>query len=433
MTIGHNRTDFLKRTSELKDAIERYPDVSPFVIIKIDVKRKGVHYTESALSRLDPNIHQTRTLERDIFGVKHKIKENEEGPASLTMRDGTLICVESAPVESNPYFVEYLDGRLVLTYKGEVIEEVEFWEKPDFYNKKTSSGIPMNKILSSRPQRFDVNPYAYCHFWDNGHGCKYCDVSAKAIETKKKEGANFQIKLNPRDISETVKEGLKEKGRFTTFCITAGSNPHGSEPFDDEVDYYIEVLQAIGENFTTKKFPSQLISSSFNERQLRRLYDETGIMGYTSDLEVLNKNLFDWICPGKAEWVGFDNWKKNLYTAVDIFGRGFVNSGFVGGVETAKPLGFKSEDEALKNTLEGVAEFAEHGVTTVFCIWSPGPDSFFKDQTIPSLDYFVRLSKGIDDITQEYGLTNDTDDFRRCGNHPNSDLLRLRKKVPTVV
>ncbi|MFP3040486.1 hypothetical protein LQZ19_01580 [Treponema primitia] len=411
---------------DVKFLIEKYPDVSPFVILKIDVQRRGVHYTESALSQFDPKVHQASNASR-IFGIRDKNIHDSLIPSSLLLRDGTSICVDAVSPDSNSYLVEYFDGKLVLTDNGEIYEEVEYWEKPSFFDKKTSSGKPMYTIASARPQRLSLAPYGYCHFWDNGKGCLYCDVFTQAKLRKATDKEGYSIKLDPRDISETYHEALKEEGRFTTTSLTSGSNTHGFEPFDAEVDYYIDVLKAMGENFAIKKFPVQLTGTAYNERQLRRLYEETGLMGYTSDIEVLDPELFKWICPGKSEWIGFDNWKKRLYIAVDIFGRGNVNSGIVGGVELAQPNGFKSEDEALKHTLAGVEELAEHGVTVVNTVWIPRQGSYFEHLKIPSLDYYVRLAKGIYDITEKYDLTNDTDDFRRCGNHPNSDLLRLHK------
>jgi len=39
--------------------------------------------------------------------------------------------------------------------------------------------------------------------------------------------------------------------------------------------------------------------------------DETGMTGYVTDLEVLNKDLFSWICPGKTEFYrGMTNGKR---------------------------------------------------------------------------------------------------------------------------
>jgi hypothetical protein len=45
----------------------------------------------------------------------------------------------------------------------------------------------------------------------------------------------------------------------------------------------------------------------------------------TSDLEVLGEDTFNWVCSGKAKWVGYGEWKQRLNRAVDIFGRGNVD------------------------------------------------------------------------------------------------------------
>ena len=185
------------------------------------------------------------------------------------------------------------------------------------------------------------------------------------------------------------------------------------------------ILQRIGKNFGGKRFPSQLIGTAFNRKQLQRIHDETGLMSYTADIEVLNAELFDWICPGKSARIGYEEWKDRLYQAVDIFGRGYVNTGLVAGVEMAKPNGFTSEDESLGKVLEEAEELCRHGVSPVGCVWTVGPGSIFFNQETPSLEYYVRLSKGLDGLRRKYGISVDMDNYRRCGNHPDSDLSRI--------
>ena len=146
---------------------------------------------------------------------------------------------------------------------------------------------------------------------------------------------------------------------------------------------------------------------------------------FKSDFEVLGEEKFNWICPGKAESVGYQEWKQRLVRAVDIFGRGNVGTGLVGGVELAKPYGFVSEDDALRSTLDEAESLAEKGVTTFFIVWVPRPGSDFRDQQNPSLDYFIRLSSGLHQLRVKYGLSIDYNDYRRCGNHPDTDLSRL--------
>ena len=403
----------------LSEIIAKYPEIPALIILKIDVQRRGVHYTERALKALDDTRHQLRSPY--IFGSRDA--RLDPVPESLLLRDGTSIIVDPTPLDKNPYIVDVIDGKTVLVDNGQVLEEVEYWAKPEYYNKRTSSGIPMSFIVSARPQRLNVFQSGYCNFWANNKGCRYCDIVTHFKQQRTELG--IPPKLDPGDVSETIKEALKEPGRFTGICLTSGSNTNGREPFDQEVDYYIEILQAIGENFKTPKFPSQLIATSFNEKQLVRLYEETGLTSYTSDLEVLNEDLFNWICPGKAEWIGYKEWKNRLIRAVDIFGRGNVSTGIVGGVELAKPKGFKREDEALKATLEEAEHLASHGVNSVYIVWVPKPGSYFRDQKNPSLDYFVHLAKGLHALRVKYKLPIDYDDYRRCGNHPDTDLSRL--------
>ena len=402
------------------EVVSKYSDVPRLIVLKADVQRRGVHYTDRALSLLDVEKHQTTGTH--IFGAR----DGRIGPRpeSLLLRDGTSIITTPTPIEEDPYHVDLIDDRIVLVDKGEVIEEVEYWPRPDFYAKSTPDGRPLKYIVSARPKRLSIFPYRYCNFWNESQGCLFCDIVPQLKKAHTELGV--PTKAKPEEIAAAVAEALKEPGRFTGICLTGGSVLSGEETFDDEVSYYIEVLQAIGGNFREKKFSSQLIGTAYNERQLQRLYDETGLMSYTADIEVLNEHIFEWICPGKSRWIGYQEWKSRLMRASEIFGRGRVNTGIVAGVELAKPHGFASEDEAYESVLEEAEDLASQGVSTVFMIWSPRPGTALAGQKNASLDYYIRLAQGLHRLRQRYGLRIEFDDFRSCGNHPDSDLDRVQ-------
>ncbi|HMA95016.1 MAG TPA: radical SAM protein, partial [Polyangiaceae bacterium] len=364
----------------LSEVVERYPEVPRLIALKIDVQRRGVSYTEFALQHVSEAQHQLRGTY--IFGSRDAALTPV--PESLILRDGTTVLTDPTPLEQNPYLVDWSDNNFVLRDGDAVVDTVDLWPQPAFYGKVTSRGTQMKHVFTARPQRLNLFTSSFCHFWANEKGCQFCDIVPHLKQQKKEWG--IPTHLHPDDVEETLREALKEPGRFTSICLTAGSDTHGEEVFDREVDYYIKILQAAGRVFRTKKFPSQLIGSAYNERQLRRLHEETGLTSYTSDLEVLNERLFDWICPGKAQWVGYREWKRRLVAAVDVFGRGNVGTGLVGGVETAKPHGFANEEEALKSTLDEAEDLASQGVTAVYIVWVPRPGSLFKDQSSPSLE-----------------------------------------------
>jgi hypothetical protein len=405
-----------------KEVLARYPEISPLVILKTDVQRRGLQYTEAALDAVDPALHLTQI--RSIFNSEGET--NRQVPASLLLRDGTSILSGAFPGGPHePYLVDRRDGRLVLVDGDEITEEVEYWHRPDFHDGVTSKGTPMWQVAAIvRPQRIDFNPYGACHFWDNGKGCRYCNVGA-VWRVSKNQGLERPVRIDSQDAYETVREAIKQEGRFAYIQFTGGSIPGQDSGFEDEVEGYIDLLQAIGQNFTTRRFPSQLISSAFKEEQLARIHEQTGLLTYTADLEVLDPEKFAWICPGKEEHVGYAQWKERLVRAVGIFGRGHVNTGFVAGVELARPHGFLSEDEGVQRTLDEAEDLAEKGVIAVSQVWRPSKGSAFANQISPSLDYYVRVAKGLDAIRRRHGLHVDMDDYRRCGNHPDTDLSRI--------
>ncbi len=405
--------------SSVDEVAQRYPDVPRLIIVKTDVQRRGVHYGEDALELLDERLHQTTGTH--IFGARDG--RVAARPESLLLRDGSSIITTPTPLEEDPYLVDLLDGAPWLFDGGRPVEPVDYWPAPAFYAKTSRSGVPMKNIVSARPQRLNIFPYRYCTFWNNGKGCAFCDIVSQL--KKGREELKIPARLDPVEVGEVVGEALQEAGRFSTVFLTSGSIVGGSRPFDDEVDYYIAILKEVGRNFRTPKYPSQLIGTAFERGQLERLYAETGLMSYTSDIEVLDEEQFNRLCPGKAEWIGYREWKQRLVEAVRVFGPGRVNTGLVAGIELAGPGAIPSEDEALQRTLAEAEDLARQGVSTVFIVWSPRPDTPLGAYRNASLDYYIRLARGLHALRVKYRLPIDHDSYRNCGNHPDTDLSRL--------
>lgn len=410
--------DWRKKEESYREIVKKYPTVSPFIITQIDVQRRGVEYTPKALEKVDRAIHQTGRV------------GNADIPVSLLLRDGTSICTSifseagvKAPMnQRDRYLVDVVDDRIVLVDEEQIIDEVFYWEKPRYFDKLTSKGTLMGKVVDARPQRFHINVNKYCHFWDTpGHGCKYCGIGA---EGQKFRGCANEL-VDFDEVREVMQEIVKEKGRFTGVVLTGGSILSGEELLEDELDSYIKTLQAVGTAFSTKKFPSQVNSTAFNERQLIRLYEETGLTSYTTDFEVFDEKLYQWICPGKAYHLPHDELKKRLYKAVEIFGKGQVNTGIVSGVELAQPHGYQSEEEALKMNFEVAEELAGHGVGLKHDVWNVVPGSIFFRQSTPSLDYYVHLTKGFYEIMCKYGINTEMDNYRKCGMHASINMDRI--------
>ena len=73
-------------------------------------------------------------------------------PIGITLRDGSLICRghwADKTITREPYYIDVVDDKLVLVDEDEVLEEVEFWEKPNFYDKYTRSLLFTSMLFKS--------------------------------------------------------------------------------------------------------------------------------------------------------------------------------------------------------------------------------------------------------------------------------------------
>ncbi|MDR3313577.1 MAG: radical SAM protein [Oscillospiraceae bacterium] len=421
---GHD-PQWREKEPGLREVIRKYPDIPPLVILKTDLQRRGVKMTKRASAAVD--------TKKVAVNVRANNFENLMGgptPVGVLLRDGSSVItyVAGAAEEPfarirDPYYIDLsTDGKPVIVDDGEVIDEAIYWPRPDYYDKVTRKGTPMWQVLGARPQRLEINGYQNCDFWKKGQPCRYCYLGflCKMLRGKKNEFIDLE------DAAEAVGEALKQPGRYRSIQLCNGTMLGGAELLDDEVDYYIDILHRIERYLPGHDAMVQMVATAFNERQLRRLKDETILTGYTSDIEVLDAEVFQHLCPGKANAIGYAEWKNRLFRAVDIFGAGRVTTGIVSGAEFAQPGGFTTEEEALERCLAEAEDFAKHGVgicQTVYNNTAPGC-ALYKQRS-QTLEYNIAFLKGLDAISRRWGVGFEFDDYRTCGNHPNTDLARI--------
>jgi hypothetical protein len=417
--------DWREKEAGLSEVIRNHPNFPPLIVLKTDLQRRGVKMTERASRAIDPQ--QTAVNARS-----NNFESMGEGytPNGLLLRDGSSVIsyIAAAGAEPfsrirDPYFVDLDNGRPVIRDGDDIVDEVFYWPKPDFSDKLTSAGTPMWHVLSARPQRLEINTYQNCDFWKtSGRFCKYCYTGFlySLLQGEKKEFIDLE------DAAEAVGEALKEPGRYRSIQFCGGSLLGGDELLDDEVELYIDILKRIERYLPDKRAMIQMVATAYNERQLRRLRDETILTGYTSDIEVLNERVFEGICPGKASAIGYKGWKDRLFRAVDIFGDGRVTTGVVSGVELAQPFGFADEDEALECCSREAEDFARHGIGVCQTVYNNTvPGCALYRQKSQTLEYNIRFAERLDEISRKYGVDFSFDDYRTCGNHPNTDLSRI--------
>jgi len=132
----------------------------------------------------------------------------------------------------------------------------------------------------------------------------------------------------------------------------------------------------------------------------------TGIGSIQPNIEVWDKYLFAWICPGKNKFIGRDEWIKRTINAVDFWGPGRINPNFVLGVEMARPYGFEDIGSAVKSTSGGWDFLMSHGVLPRVNTWTVEPGSTFgkEKQQPPPLEYYIEVQKAYTELRWKHNF-----------------------------
>lgn len=409
----------LRRTAELEQYFTRFPDLPREAILKEDVLRWGMTFSDAALDACKgAAIKSYRLFSHDkVAHSKLQRKEQTRVPEELRFKGGiyglrpTLARV--AISLDSPYHVDVVDGRLSLTAEGITLAEAGFYRQPPYYSKAFPDGVLYWEVVPLLG--FGSLPFVtvnkICQLWGSKQECKFCDINEN-VRQKKDYGTPFTINKAHKDvqqIAQVMEEIFREKeetpeDRVAGYCVSGGTilNEAGGR---GEIDFYLQYVRAIKERIGNR-VPARLQIGARSKEDMKVL-KAGGVDCIDSNLEVWDETLFRWICPGKEKLVGREAWIRALLEAVEVFGEGNVTPNFVAGVEMARPHGFVDVSEAVKSTLEGFDFLMRHGVTPRMNQWSRGELSDLcrdTEQPVPPLEYFVRMAAGWYELWSKYRL-----------------------------
>ncbi len=406
----------MTKIEELQYYYDKYPDLSPQLILKISVTKYGTVFSDAALARLQEKDY--RFTKAEPFGIPLEVRKKDfYTPGAVIFRDGGSVLVNYGEPYADPYLVDYdpEEDVFLLTENGILADTIDFLPRPDFFDGVTGKGTPMDLVGGTcTTQRLLINGFQRCRFWENGEQCHYCALF----------GADSVIgEVDTDDIRDTVREAVKEPGRFTEVSVSGGSDFSGDPPFSNEIARYIRVLQTVGADFPDK-MEMQLMAPAYKKEDLKRLYEETPLTSYRPNIEVWDPASFRRMCPGKEHWIGREEWIKRMVEAVEVFGPGRVYTQMVLGAELAGPDGLDSVEYALESAFEGSEFFSKNGISCHVEIWRPNKMERLGWQPMQDLDYFIRLSQVFHDTRRRHGLLSVETNFMRGSDNPDSDLER---------
>jgi hypothetical protein len=345
----------------------------------------GIAIGDDILRELD---YENTYLEQiySQFNMNHvshtatKLPDSFRSPSGYRFR----VCFDPGAVE---YSITKDDGAYYLNHRGKQLFEVTFEKKPKYYDKVTSDGKKMSKVVQYvGKSKITVSYSNECSLQDKGLDCLFCNINA----TKKTFGELQGLEMkNPKQIAECVAAAYEEG--FRRFTVTGGFIPERRE-----VDYYIDVAEAVREKTGLDDFRGQAVIGAPLDLDVIDKYKAAGFNSVSTNMEIWDKNIFKTICPGKEQICGGrDNWVRVLEYEAKVFGRGNVRSTFVAGIEPKSSL------------LEGLQYLIERGIVADPSQWNPNPGSALEGHRAPTAEWFYDLALKTYALYRKNGITHE--------------------------
>jgi hypothetical protein len=395
--------------SEIEDLAERYPDIPIEAVFKEDLLRQGMAWTPEALEIASKfKLKAYFIFSFDMIPISDMgQKEHVKAPEEIRLVGGrynfkpVVVSVRLNP--ASPYRVESEDGSLVLKLNGDSIAAVELQQSPDYYRRTLANGKPITDIAPTIEWGYllYLTAFRLCQYFGEQEECLYCDINEN-YRQQKKSGRPYTPVKSVEEIIEALEIIAATDSESKAYTVTGGSIT-GTLDGMSEIDFYIRYPEAIEKRWPGR-WIGKVVVQALVKDEVRRLRD-AGVQVYHPNFEIWDKRLFELYCPGKARYVGRDEWIRRILDAAAVFGPDRVIPNFVAGVEMALPSGFRSVDEAIQSTAEGLDFFMSHGVSPRFTTWCPEPLSVLgKDQMGAPLEYHVRLLQAYRDTRARYKL-----------------------------
>lgn len=152
-----------RKREELEESCVRYPDFSPFVLLKLSMVRYGAQLTDAALNQLQSPQYSFGSLEP--FGIDFEGRPaNLAMPGAILLRDATNVYINYGETYEDPYIVDWDAERKAFVLKEDdvLIDVVDFVPRPAFFGKKTSKGTPMEAVADVRAQKLILTAFQRC-------------------------------------------------------------------------------------------------------------------------------------------------------------------------------------------------------------------------------------------------------------------------------
>lgn len=281
-------------------------------------------------------------------------------------------------------------GEPAVYYKKQEITPVLFIAHSDFYEQKTSSGLPYlgNAVLQGT-QWLSFPLLWKCDYALRGEPCQYC-FSGGELASLAKRHKSLPKYPTPEDVAEIVEYAIFKEGCADSIQITGGSS------FNDraEIDAITSILRAIDRRVGLNYIEGEILIYTTPPKQPEAIDDlfKAGADRVACSLEIWDEELAQKIMPGKMKYTGRNRHLDCLYYIASKYGQNKACCNFIIGLEP------------LESVLAGAETMASHGIVPIASIWVPFGRPVLGSMKAPDLQYYRAFKEEMARIDERYGI-----------------------------
>jgi uncharacterized radical SAM superfamily protein len=203
--------------------------------------------------------------------------------------------VTEAFAAASPYVLHRVDGRYQLRRSDQEIADVRLSPRPPWYDQKTSSGKPMTRIGTLQGTYLGVYPARVCDLWvrkPSRTNCKFCSV-----------GLNLGVDdANVKSVDEVLDVVAAARRESGITYVDFNTGHYDGETYLDILEPYI---------LRIKKEHGLLVGVQTPPHDDLRRYNrlrEIGVNRVSFCFELLDRERFKEVCPGKHATYGLDRY-----------------------------------------------------------------------------------------------------------------------------
>jgi len=279
-------------------------------------------------------------------------------------------------VEGTPYALHREDDQYVIRKDGAFVTRVDVLDRPEFYDRRTSSGRLMSSIGVLQGTYLGIYPTRICHHWEHEpkECCKFCSVGLNL-------GGQESAEKAVRDVVETAIAARRE---MNITYVHFNTGYYEGDTYLDELEPYIEAVKKATGVLIGVQCPPHPDFSRYD--RLRAL----GVNQVSFCFELWDEDRFKEVCPGKAEHCTQKRYLDAIEYCTKIFDT--TNGEIVAGLE---PPG---------KSIEAIDWMTSIGAVPTVCVFRPLTGTEYEHVPPPKTEDMIPIFRRAYEACMEHGL-----------------------------